>query len=257
MVRSEIVDVGVLVASGKDLEIVDINNNMRAMLRWPDEFGSEKVPKYVNDLLPTAMQAAHSEFFSKAIMMGSLPDTLMHPLRGVEVMTANREEPIRGSLSVGLLSDALPLSSADSLFYAVFVVDSDTETGASRSSSRMSSSAYDEDEEPDDRPPETGASPVAGGPGGREDDGSLWPSPQGVWQAPVRRGPSGGSGLESLWENVWECTVGSSPDPPNPPRPQGGQGSPGPARQSDPSNPPDWNATFVAELLHEGDGTGG
>jgi hypothetical protein len=77
MVRSEIVDVGVLVASGKDLEIVDINNSMRAMLRWPDEFGSEKVlpllihfphgmieirslchryfqvPKYVNDLLPT------------------------------------------------------------------------------------------------------------------------------------------------------------------------------------------------------------
>ena len=43
MVRSEIVDVGVLVASGKDLEIVDINNNMRAMLRWPDEFGTEKV----------------------------------------------------------------------------------------------------------------------------------------------------------------------------------------------------------------------
>jgi hypothetical protein len=43
-----------------------------------------------------------------------------------QVMTANREEPIRGSLSVGLLSDALPLSSADSLFYAVFVVDSDT-----------------------------------------------------------------------------------------------------------------------------------
>jgi hypothetical protein len=41
-------------------------------------------------------------------------------------MTANREEPIRGSLSVGLLSDALPLTSADSLFYAVFVVDSDT-----------------------------------------------------------------------------------------------------------------------------------
>jgi hypothetical protein len=43
-----------------------------------------------------------------------------------QVMTAYREEPIRGSLSVGLLSDALPLSSADSLFYAVFVVDSDT-----------------------------------------------------------------------------------------------------------------------------------
>jgi hypothetical protein len=43
MVRSEIVDIGVLVASGKELEIVDINNNMRAMLRWPDEFGTEKV----------------------------------------------------------------------------------------------------------------------------------------------------------------------------------------------------------------------
>ena len=43
MVRSEVVDIGVLVASGKELEIVDINNNMRAMLRWPDEFGTEKV----------------------------------------------------------------------------------------------------------------------------------------------------------------------------------------------------------------------
>jgi hypothetical protein len=28
------------------------------------------------------------------------------------------------------------------------------------------------------QPPEARASPVAGGPGGREDDGSLWPSPQ-------------------------------------------------------------------------------
>jgi hypothetical protein len=44
----------------------------------------------------------------------------------LQVMTAQREESIRGSLSVGLLSDALPLSSVDSLFYAVFVIDSDS-----------------------------------------------------------------------------------------------------------------------------------
>jgi hypothetical protein len=50
MVRSEIVDVGVLVASGKDLEIVDINNNMRAMLRWPDEFGTEKVAVFLSSV---------------------------------------------------------------------------------------------------------------------------------------------------------------------------------------------------------------
>ena len=28
----------------------------------------------------------------------------------------------------------------------------------------------------------------------------------------MRRGPSGGTGLESLWENVWECTVGGGAD---------------------------------------------
>ena len=32
-----------------------------------------------------AMQTTHAEFFRKAIMAGSLPDSLLHPLRSVEV----------------------------------------------------------------------------------------------------------------------------------------------------------------------------
>ena len=40
-----------------------------------------------------------------------------------QVMTAERTDSIRGTLSVGLLSDALPVSSPDSLFYAVFVAE--------------------------------------------------------------------------------------------------------------------------------------
>ena len=43
MVRSDVVDIGVIIASGKDLSIIDINNSMRAMLKWPDEFGTDKV----------------------------------------------------------------------------------------------------------------------------------------------------------------------------------------------------------------------
>jgi hypothetical protein len=43
MVRSEIAEVGVLVAKGKELEIIDINNTMRGTLHWPDEFTAGKV----------------------------------------------------------------------------------------------------------------------------------------------------------------------------------------------------------------------
>ena len=197
IINCHTVDVGIIIAAGKDLEIVSINTSMRRMLQWPVDFRLEPDPSKkisVNDLMPSNLQAKHQKIMSKAVEAGTLPGSLMHPLRNIEVMTYGRNESIRGSLSLGVLTNEIPLSSPDCLFYAVFV-----QLEESESASGSHSSTDDENEEDDvgnietDQRREVQALPA-----------QVNIPPQ------VSQRAAGEGGLENLWDNVWECTVGDS-----------------------------------------------
>ena len=200
IINCHTVDVGIIIAAGKDLEIVSINNSMRRMLQWPVDFqlepdGTKKIS--VNDLMPSNLQAKHQKIVAKAVEAGTLPGSLMHPLRNIEVMTYGRNESIRGSLSLGVLTNEIPLSSPDCLFYAVFV---QLEESESVSGSHSSSGEELSDEDDGDK---TSAPLQASNEQARELTANIQPQ---VSQRPAE------GGLENLWDNVWECTVGDSSD---------------------------------------------
>mmetsp|Transcript_26972 Transcript_26972/g.70985 ORF Transcript_26972/g.70985 Transcript_26972/m.70985 type:complete len:450 (+) Transcript_26972:294-1643(+) len=219
-------EVGILIASGRDLEIVNMNEMMRKALKWPEDAslfdGSKKF--FVEDLLPSNMQVKHRTFMHQASEVGVLPGSLMHPLRNVEILTFDRSKSIRGSLSIGVLSNEIPLSSTDCLFYAVFVGSDEALHLDSASTSRSSSVTNEDFEDMEVTPAGNDAVAICVNNDTNHVNGlpeeiapTIPPTSPHLIEHVASGQPSTPShnragGMENLWDNVWECTVGDKSD---------------------------------------------
>eukprot|EP00960_Hanusia_phi_P026671 746389-Hanusia_phi.AAC.1 len=108
---------GMVVCKGSELKIVHVNHRLRKMLGWGSE-DVDSLPQTVHELLPPSMRRIHKEWVWHALNQGSLPGSLLHPLRNVGLQRLDGTI-FQANVIIRTLGQDLHVGSNDCIFYAM------------------------------------------------------------------------------------------------------------------------------------------
>jgi hypothetical protein len=109
-------EIPLIVAKGPELLIVSVNRALSDVLLWDNE---EAPPvQYVHELMHRSLVEAHARWMERAAREDSLPGSLIHPLRNVEILRADGTYT-RVNLSIGQFTKDRPVGGSNTLFYAL------------------------------------------------------------------------------------------------------------------------------------------
>ena len=108
---------GMVVCKGSELKIIHVNHRLRKMLGWGSE-DVDSLPQTVHELLPPAMRRIHKEWVWHALNQGSLPGSLLHPLRNVGLQRLDGTI-FQANVIIRTLGQDLHVGSDDCIFYAM------------------------------------------------------------------------------------------------------------------------------------------
>lgn len=109
-------EIPLIVAKGPELLIVSVNRALSDVLLWDNE---EAPPvQYVHELMHRSLVDAHGRWMERAAREDSLPGSLIHPLRNVEILRADGTFA-RVNLSIGQFTKDRPVGGPNTLFYAL------------------------------------------------------------------------------------------------------------------------------------------
>ncbi len=95
---------GLIEARGKTLEIVAIDRVVRQLLGCTvNGTKGHLFPRTIHDLLPVQLRHSHNRFLEKAFEAGSLPSSLMHPMRNMPLLRSDGLV-IRVDICVGVIT---------------------------------------------------------------------------------------------------------------------------------------------------------
>ena len=110
---------GLVEARGRDLAIVSIDSSMRTMLAWPED---QPLPTSVYDLLPENLHCTHRSHIDKAAREGTLPSSLLHPLRNLPLVRWGGAVH-RVDICVGVITKARDRRHFRALVYVLLLKD--------------------------------------------------------------------------------------------------------------------------------------
>mmetsp|Transcript_36459 Transcript_36459/g.82188 ORF Transcript_36459/g.82188 Transcript_36459/m.82188 type:complete len:484 (-) Transcript_36459:74-1525(-) len=128
---------GMVVCKGSELKIVHVNHRLRKMLGWGSE-DVDSLPQTVHELLPPSMRRIHKEWVWHALNQGSLPGSLLHPLRNVGLQRLDGTI-FQANVIIRTLGQDLHVGSNDCIFYAMIApFEAREQEGGSPRESEMS-----------------------------------------------------------------------------------------------------------------------